>query len=425
VRMGGERPKGRAGGRAPLLLHVTTVPMTFAFFRGQIGYMRDRGLAIHAASSPGSELVRFGREARVPVTGIPMERRITPLRDLWALTRLVRLVRRIRPIVIHGHTPKGGLLAMMAGALARTPVRIYHMRGLPLVSARGPKRVLLRLTERAACRLAHRVLCVSRSVRQEAVRAGLCPPSKITVLAEGSGNGVDAAGRFDPRSLEPGTRERTRVRLGIPQEARVVGFVGRMVRDKGIVEAVEAWRILRERHPDLRFLLVGPFEARDPVPRATRRVLEEDPRVILAGTDWNTPPLYAAMDVVVLPTHREGFPNVPLEAAAMELPVVATRVPGCVDAVDDGRTGTLVPSGDHRALARALHRYLVDPGRRRRHGAAGRARVLDRFRPEAVWAALHAEYLRLLRERAPDEAEASAPNPPAPETTAKTGDRVA
>src|SRR5690606_1224468 len=162
----------------------------------------------------------------------------------------------------------------------------------------------------------------------------------------GSGNGVDARGRFDPGRLDPGTRERVRERLGIPTGATVVGYVGRIVRDKGVVELVQAWSELRETHPDLHLLIVGPFEPQDPVPEAVARRLREDPRIHPVGLDWNTPPLYTAMDVVALPSYREGFPNVPLEAAAMELAVVATRIPGCVDAVVDGCTGTLVPPRD-------------------------------------------------------------------------------
>jgi glycosyltransferase involved in cell wall biosynthesis len=285
---------------------------------------------------------------------------------------------------------------MIAAWVYGARVRVYHMRGLPLMGAAGWKRRLLWSTEWVACRLAHRVICVSHSVRAEAVAAGVCPPGKITVLLGGSGNGVDAAGRFDPeRQGEPVQRE-VRARFGIPGEATVVGFVGRIVRDKGVVELATAWRELRSSHPDAHLLLVGPFEPQDPVPEETERLLRDDPRVHLAGMDWDTPPLYAAMDVVALPTYREGFPNVPLEAAAMGLPVVATRVPGCIDAVADGGTGLLVTPRDPEALREALARYLDDPGLRRGHGAAARARVLLEFRQEAIWEAIYREYCSLL-----------------------------
>jgi glycosyltransferase involved in cell wall biosynthesis len=381
------------------LLHITTVPTSLTFFRGQVAYMKRQGFRVHALSSPGADLDDFADREGVEVHAVEMPRRITPLRDLRAVVGILREMSRVRPAIVHAHTPKGGLLGMIAAAAHRAPVRIYHIRGLPLLGARGMKRRLLWATEWLACRLAHQVLCVSHSVRAEAVDAGICPPEKIAVLGGGSGNGVDATGRFDPDRLDDRLRAETRARLGIPRDSVVLGFVGRIVRDKGIVELTEAWRELRDRYPHLRLLMIGPFEPQDPVPPEIGRLLREDPRVHLAGMDWNTPPLYAAMDLVALPTYREGFPNVPLEAAAMRLPVVATSIPGCVDAVADGVTGLLVPPRDPAALRTALARYLDDPELRLLHGAAGRERVLREFRQEAIWEALCGEYRALLEER--------------------------
>ena len=270
------------------------------------------------------------------------------------------------------------------------------MRGLPLTGATGLRRILLRATEWVSCRLAHRVLCVSHSVRSEAVGAGLCPAEKIKVLAGGSGNGVDSAGRFSPDLLQPSLRLETRLRFGIPERALVIGFVGRVVRDKGIVELVQAWGELRSTFPDVHLLIVGPFEPQDPVPPEIQTALQQDDRIHLAGMDWNTPPLYMAMDIVVLPTYREGFPNVPLEAAAMGLPVVATRIPGCVDAVVHGVTGTLVEVKNAAALREAITSYLEDDLLRKEHGRAGRERVLRDFRQEVIWAELLEAYRGLL-----------------------------
>jgi glycosyltransferase involved in cell wall biosynthesis len=381
------------------LLHLTTVPMSFTFLRGQPAFLARRGIQVQALSSPGPELHAFSDAEGVPVHGVRMLRQISPLRDLAALARIVRVLRRVRPHVVHAHTPKGGLLGMLGAWMARVPVRIYHMRGLPMTTATGGRRALLRTTERVSCALAHRVFCVSPSLREVALAEGLCPPDKITVPGGGSGQGVDAAGRFDPARLPEGTRAAVRAGFGIPAGAAVVGFVGRIVRDKGVAELAEAWGRLRDAFPDARLLLVGPFEGRDPLPPGVEAALRGDPRVVLAGEDWDTPRLYAAMDVVALPSYREGFPNVPLEAAAMELPVVSTRVPGCVDAVADGETGTLVPARDAAALEGALRAYLADPALRRARGRAGRARVMREFRRELVWEALLAEYGRLLRTR--------------------------
>lgn len=385
------------------ILHITTVPMSLTFLRGQVAYMKARGFSVHALSAPGEDLLQFGQEEGVPIHAVAMTRRVSPLRDCIALVRMRREIQKIRPAIVHAHTPKGGLLGIIAAMLSGVPVRIYQMRGLPLTTATGIVRSLLFLTEWIACRLAHVVLCNSHSMRRLAIEQGICRPSKIKVLLGGSGNGVDAAERFNPARLGLEARSTTRSTLGIPSDALVVGFVGRIVREKGIVELSAAWRLLREDYPQAHLLIVGPFETQDPVPGQEVASLQSDPRVHLTGMDWNTPPLYSAMDVVALPTYREGFPNVPIEAAAMRLPVVATSVPGCVDAVEDGGTGILVPPRDSAALAAALRSYLDDPDLRRKHGEAGRERVLHEFRQEVLWEAILEEYRKLLEHTASNE----------------------
>lgn len=381
------------------VLHVLTVPLSLLFFRGQTAYMKGRGFDLVMLSAPGPELDRFAAEEQVATHAVEMERRITVWADVRAVRGIVGFMARLRPDIVHSHTPKGGLLGMIAAAFVGVPVRIYHMRGLPFLGASGWKRRLLLMTERVACRLAHRVLSVSHSNRAVALEFGLCPPEKIKVLLGGSSNGVDAGGRFNPDALPPTGRVATRARYGLPQDALVVGFIGRVVRDKGVVELAEAWQAVRARFPDAWLLVVGPFEAQDPLPEDVTARLEADPRVVLVGLDWDTPPLYAAMDVFVLPTYREGFPNVLLEAASMRLPIVATRVSGCTDAVIDGKTGTLVPLQDADALADALAAYLGDPALRAAHGRAARARVEAEFQREAIWSALEAEYQTLLLAR--------------------------
>ena len=380
------------------LVHITTVPMSLVFLRGQVGFMKRCGIDVHAVSSPGQDLEEFARAEGISVTPVPMARRMTPFQDLVAVSRIWRLLRAKRPTIVHAHTPKGGLLGMIAATLANAPVRIYHIRGLPLLGADGMKRRILWLTEWLACRLAHRVICVSRSVQEVAVADGICAADKMRVLLSGSGNGVDARVRFDPDAAAP-QRETVRARLGIPMDALVIGFVGRIVRDKGIVELSEAWRTLREAHPRSRLLLVGPVETQDPIPESVMMSLRNDARVHFLGMDWNTAPLYAAMDVVALPTYREGFPNVPLEAAAMRLPVVTTRVPGCIDAVMDRVTGILVPARDAYALQAALAEYMASAELRVQHGRAARARVLADYQPEAIWEAMFLEYWALIQER--------------------------
>ena len=382
-----------------ILIHVTTVPQSLGFVAGQAAYMRTKGFESHAVSSPGPFLTQFATEESATVHAVSMARRITPLRDLAALFRLWRLFRTLRPHIVHAHTPKGGLLGMLAARLAGVPVPIYHMHGLPFITATGLKRRILMATETVSCRMASQVLCVSRSVRSMAVDLQLSPPEKIQVLLQGSCNGIDAQTKFNPDRLNHSVRDDTRHRYGIPPDATVIGFVGRLARAKGLVELGAAWSILREEHPDLHLLLIGPDEPGDLPPPALLEQLRADPRVRFAGENWDTPPLYRAMDILVLPTHREGFPIVLLEASAMALPIVATRVTGCLDAVQDGITGILVPAYDPEALAGGLHRYVRDPALRQRHGTAARTWMLRDFSDEAMRAAIYQEYVRCLAEK--------------------------
>ena len=379
----------------PLVVHITTVPASLVFLDGQVAFMRERGFEVVAISSPGPELDAFGQRESVRVVGVPMPRRITPLRDLASVLRLWRTLTDLSPDIVHAHTPKGGLLGMIAGTMAGVPVRIYHMRGLPLMTATGLRAVLLTATEKVSCALAHEVLCVSHSLREVALERGLCPPDRIRVLGAGSGQGVDARGRFDP-ARSAGERARVRAELGIPSDALVYGFVGRIVRDKGIVELAEAWQRVREEVPSAHLILAGVREAKDPVPASTMGMFERDPRVHELGFCGDTPALYSALDVVVLPTYREGFPNVPLEAAAMGIPVIATRIPGCVDAVLDGETSILVAPRNASDLAAAMEHYAAEPELRARHGQAGRHRALHEFDRPRVWSRIADLYDRTL-----------------------------
>jgi len=377
------------------LVHVLTVSSSLDFLRGQVRYMAAHGIEVHIVASPdGDALASFARTEGAIPHQVPMTRAMTPLADARALWRVHQVIRRVVPDVVQAGTPKGGFLGTLAAFANRVPVRIYHMHGIRGMTAHGWRRRVLMTTEWLACRLSTQVLCVSASTRQTAIEEGLCPPSKIVVLGAGSCNGVDARGRFDPERYDEPTRAELRARLQIPVQAPVVGFVGRIVREKGIVELAEAWTRLADDFPELHLLIVGPLETEDPVPEAVVGRLRAHPRVRFVAAVSEPAPYYAVMDVVALPTYREGLPTVPLEAAAMRLPVVASRVTGCVDAILDGETGTLVPPRQAGPLADAIASYLRDPPSRRRHGAAGRERVLREFVPEDVWQRVRTLYQR-------------------------------
>lgn len=373
------------------VLHVTTVPMSLRFLRGQGRFMATRGVQLLAASSPGPGLESWGRDEGIETYPVPIAREIDLSRDVVSLARLTRLVRRLEPDIVHVHTPKASLLGLMAASAAGVRRRVYHMRGLRFMGATGPRRRVLFAAEWLTTQMSTDIVAVGPSLAAVARAHGLdaCP---IRVLARGSGQGVDSE-HFSRAAVDAVTLDEFRRRYELEAATPVFTFVGRLTRDKGIVELAAAWRVVREQCPASRLLVVGPIEEGDAVPPETLRALRADPRVALCGSLDDPAPAYAASDVLVLPTYREGFPNVPLEAGAMELPTIATRVTGCVDAVVDGVTGLLVEPKDPLALAEAMLRYAGDPDMRRSHGEASRTRVVEWFRPEPIWAELADLYL--------------------------------
>ncbi|MDW8289324.1 MAG: glycosyltransferase family 4 protein [Armatimonadota bacterium] len=381
------------------IVHVVPSPLFLNFLRGHIAYARARGGRISVLTSPGEPLHEMASNGEANVYPLPIHRAISPLHDAITVLRICRILRRLRPHIVHAHAAKGGLLGMVAARLCRVPVRIYHVHGFAMLSASGIKRRILQWSAAFSCYLSNHVLCVSHSVRQVAIEEGLCPPSKIKVLASGSIEGVDAERRYNPVRFSEQERQEVRASLRIPQDGLVIGFVGRLVRHKGITELAEAWSRLRANYPYAHLVMVGDYEEHAPVPEAVRRLVESDPRVHITGWLSDTAPYYAIMHLLVLPSYHEGFPNTLLEAAAMELPVVATDIPGNRDAVEDGKTGTLVPVHDVRALEDAIRRYLEDPLLRQQHGQAGRQRVLQYFRQEILWQALYEEYVSLLESK--------------------------
>jgi glycosyltransferase involved in cell wall biosynthesis len=377
------------------LVYLATDPITaFRLMDGQLGYMRRAGFDVTVITAPGPLLERAALREGVRAIGVPMTREISPARDALALLRLTRELRAIRPTIVNAGTPKAGLLGVMAARLARVPVVVYLLRGLRFEGARGTKRLLLAGAEHVAGGLSDRVIVNSASLRDRFVALGCAQSSKTWVPGAGSSNGVDV-GRFKVTPERRAWALTERARLGIPDDAVVAGFVGRFVRDKGLDELVQAFRAAAEQEPRLRLLLVGDDDATDSVSADLRRQIAEDSRILTTGFVEEPADYYALMDLFAFPSHREGFPNAVLEAAAAGLPVLAFRVTGTVDAVVHEQTGCLLEVGDIDGLSRQLVRYARDPSLARSHGDAAQARVERYFRREVVWQNLADEYRRL------------------------------
>jgi glycosyltransferase involved in cell wall biosynthesis len=331
---------------------------------------------------------------------VPIEREIAPLRDVAALWKIWRILRSRRPTVTNVGTPKAGLLGGFAAWLNRVPCRIYTLHGLRYETANGLQRRILVCAERLACYFAHRVVCVSESVRRNAIADGITTGKQAVVFGAGSCNGVDAS-RFAPTPELLKRAAELRRELGIPEQAAVALFVGRLTRDKGIPELAEAFSHTGLQFPELRLLLAGCFENGDPLPADTRSFLQTHPRVIFAGAVPDTAPYYALADVVILPSHREGLPIAVLEAQAAGKPVIGAAATGIVDVVADGETGVLFPIGDVPALAKAIAKVISDKELAMKLGLAGQEQVKRKFAQELIWQALYREYFTVLGKNAP------------------------
>jgi glycosyltransferase involved in cell wall biosynthesis len=355
-----------------------THPQTCLTLTGRLCALREAGFHVTLIASPGKLLDEIATREGVEAIGLPMERKIAPLSDLVSLLRLWWVLVRLRPDLAEFSTPKAGLLGSIASWLARVPARVYMLRGLKLETAKGIKRTILLAAERISARFVQVVLCNSESVRSEAVALGIAPPEKIHLLGEGSSNGVDV----DRFSTGPSD---ARGWLGIPCDAPVVGFVGRLTEDKGIPELVEAFDAILCGQPEARLLLVGWFDAaEDALSAQVRDLIESHPRIVCTGFVSDTAPFYRAMDVMVLPTWREGFPNVVLEAAATGIPVITTLCTGSRDSVVPEVTGLLIPPGYPQAISEAVLKLLGEPARRQTMGKAARAWVCAHYADERV-----------------------------------------
>jgi glycosyltransferase involved in cell wall biosynthesis len=322
---------------------------------------------------------------------LSIERPISVSSDVRAFLWLLRLLRAERFDLVHSMTPKAGLLAMLAARLAGIPVRVHTFTGQVWATRSGLSRAVFKAIDRVVAGCATLALADSRSQREFLIREEIVRPSKLMVLGNGSVSGVDAA-RFRP---DPALRQRWRERLGIPAADSVMLFVGRLHRDKGVLDLARAFGLVAGERPDVRLLIVGPDE------QHLRPAIEGicgSHRGRLHFLDFTSAPeaVMAASDVLCLPSYREGFGSVIIEAAAAGVPAVASRIYGIVDAIEEGRTGLLHEPGDVDGLAARLLRIVADPALRTSLGNAARVRAVRDFSQRSLTSAILDVYAQLL-----------------------------
>lgn len=364
------------------ILHVVNIYFVLPFFIGdQFKYFKDKGFGMHAACSDSEYLADYAKKQGFSYLATPINRSISIKDDLRSIRALCRYIRRNKIDIVVGHTPKGGLLAMIAGRICSVRKRIYFRHGLVYETSHGFKRFVLKSVDRLASACATKIVCVSPSVLERSISDKLAPAKKQTILSDGTCNGVDTVGQFNPEKVDREAVAALRKKYGIGKDDFVIGYSGRLVRDKGVIELVEAFDTLSGAD-NCKLLLVGMFEQRDALPESTRQRILNDPRIIFTGfVNGGMENYYSLMDMYVLASYREGFPTGVLEAQSMGLPVVTTRATGCCDSIVDGVTG-LFADNSAEDLARKIDQVRVD---KKIDGANGRAWVKEKYDSRIVW----------------------------------------
>lgn len=369
------------------ILNVSNVFFTLPYFFGdQLSHFTSKGYDVTMVCGPDEHLKPFAEHHGCHWHEIFIPRTISPVALLKAFWRLYRYIRSGHFDVVCGHTPVAGLLTICASWLAGVKKRTFFRHGLVYETATGMKRKILVACERIASRLATRVVCVSPYLIERSVADGLTPRDKMVLLHNGSCNGIDAVGHFNPELIDESKLNALRDKWGIPADAFVIGYTGRMVQDKGIEELVAAFKEIQQQCPRAYLLLVGMLEERDAITPGTVAEIKQNPHIIHTGLILHDIEYYyALMHVLVLCTHREGLGQSLLEAGAMGIPTLTTSHTGSRDAMQPGVTGQYVTMNDAHSIVTAVMTYVDDESLRQLHGKQGRQFVLNNFQQELVW----------------------------------------
>ena len=404
------------------IIRISTVPISLnVFCRGLLCDL-SHDYEIVAVSSPGEDLDELAARENVRAIAVPMRRHIAPFHDLWALWQLFWLFRREQPDMVHSITPKAGLLAMIAAMLARVPVRLHTFTGLIWPTAKGLKRKILIAMDKLLCSCATHLNAEGEGVAND-LQAQDITHKPLKILGKGNVRGID----FNYYHPSPEVNEATkglREKFTLSSDTFLFLFVGRIVRDKGIAELLEAFKVVSEslgknfnvseKHSEnlsktsknfasgvegfskIALLLVGNKESHlDPLPTATEQLIQTLPNVYLLPHHTDVRPMYAAAQALVFPSYREGFPNVVLEAGAFSLPSIVTDINGSREIITHGENGFIVPPHDSVALARAMMEMWTSP-HRKTMGVAALHHVQEHFAQPLVWKNLKCYYQQLL-----------------------------
>jgi len=376
----------------PKLIRITTVPLSLEkLLEGQLAFMSEY-FDVTAISSERERLIKFAEKEGVDFFYLELTRKITPIKDLRAVIKLYKFLKREEPTIVHSHTPKAGLVAMLASFFARVPYRLHTVAGMPLLETKGFKKRILIYAEKLTYYCATKVYPNSKGLRDIIIKEKISTPTKLKVIGNGSSNGIDTH-YFDPNNYSEIFKKNKRKELAIPNQATVLLFVGRLVKDKGIVELVNAFENLKDITNETHLVLVGPFEENlDPLPSITIERINLNPRIHVTGFREDVRPYFSIADLFVFPSYREGFPNVVMQSGAMKVPAIVSDINGCNEIIESGVNGIIVPSKDSDALQDAIQLLLNNHTSIVKMKQQSRTIIQNKYERKEIWELLLAEY---------------------------------
>jgi glycosyltransferase involved in cell wall biosynthesis len=380
----------------PKLIRITTVPLSLdKLLDGQLRFMNSFYEVI-AVSSQKPYLEKVGLKEGVKTFHIEMTRKITPIKDFVAVIKLFIFLRREKPLIVHTHTPKAGVVGMVAALLAGVPNRLHTVAGMPLLESRGAKRKVLDIVEKLTYSCATKVYPNSYELANIITRDSYCGLEKLKVLANGSTNGINTS-YFNPELFTVAQNTTLRKQLGIAVDDFVFVFVGRIVKDKGMNELANAFQQLSIENEKVKLLLVGDYEADlDPLTSETLTIIENNNAILSVGFQNDVRPYLAISDALIFPSYREGFPNVVMQAGAMGLPSIVSDINGCNEIIADGQNGLIIQVKNRDALYNAAKRMAEQSGMTKILKEKARSMIVSRYEQKLVWQAIHDEYQKFV-----------------------------
>jgi len=377
------------------LIRVTTVPLSLEKLLENQARFFSKHFDITLVSSDKNKLQEIANNQGVDYFPLGLTRKITPLQDLLCLIRFTFFLRQEKPHFVHSHTPKAGIIGMLAAYIARVPVRMHTVAGLPLIEATGVKRWVLNSVERLTCFCATHVYPNSKGLQDFIIQHEFCDQQKLKILGAGSSNGIDTS-YFDPKQITTNQKHALKAKLNIEPTDYIFSFVGRLVGDKGINELIQAFAAVSKKHTAAKLILVGHTETDlDPLLPETIHSIEFNENIIEVGFQKDIRPYLAITDAFTFPSYREGFPNVVLQANAMGIPCIVSNINGSNEIIKNGNNGLIVPLKDVETLHQKMSLLLENPNQITWSETIIREAITSRFERKVFWNLLLEEYKKL------------------------------